>query len=172
MSTPPSRRPAAPKAATKTTTARARPQAWSFQHVEEMFPTALIGRGAGLVGNLGLPTAELSAVEVPLVDGRVLTAGQIMEMTETDAWAVAHHCRLLTEHYPRGMAPGTRHLLMSVSKSLVGSVAGVLAGQGMLDPARRVTDYVPALVASGYAGATVRHLLDMRSGIHFLRELP
>lgn len=143
---------------------------WSFQHVDEIVPTARIGRGAGPVADLGVPTTDLGAVEARLYDGTTLTVAQVMDATETDGWVVAQHGRLLAEHYPRGMAPGTRHLLMSVSKSLVGSVAGVLAGQGLLDPARLVTDYVPALEASGYAGATVRHLLDMRSGIRFSED--
>ncbi|MBB3090854.1 serine hydrolase domain-containing protein [Nocardioides albus] len=143
---------------------------WSFQHVEELFPTALIGRGDGPVGDLGPPAADMSMVEVPLADGRTLTVGQIMEATDTDGWAVARHGRLLTEHYPRGMTTSTRHLLMSVSKSLVGSVAGILAGQDVLDPAKPITHYVPALDASGYRDATVRHLLDMRSGIHFSED--
>ena len=30
-----------------------------------------------------------------------------------------------------------------------------------------MTTFVPALARSGYAGATVRHLLDMRSGVAF-----
>ena len=33
-----------------------------------------------------------------------------------------------------------------------------------------LTHYVPALANSGYAGATVRHLLDMRSGIKFSED--
>jgi CubicO group peptidase (beta-lactamase class C family) len=56
---------------------------------------------------------------------------------------------------------------MSVSKSLVGCVAGVLAGRGQLDPAAPVTAYVPEAGSSGYAGATVRDLLDMRTGVAF-----
>src|SRR5262249_17683059 len=63
--------------------------------------------------------------------------------------------------------PDTVHLLMSVSKSMVATVVGALHGSGALDVDAPVTAYVPALAGSGYAGATVRHLLDMRSGIAF-----
>ena len=38
------------------------------------------------------------------------------------------------------------------------------------DLTRLISDYVPELGESGYAGATVRHLLDMRSGIRFSEE--
>jgi CubicO group peptidase (beta-lactamase class C family) len=56
---------------------------------------------------------------------------------------------------------------MSVSKSLVGCVAGVLADRGLLDPGAPVTAYVPEAGSSGYADATVRNLLDMRTGVAF-----
>ena len=59
---------------------------------------------------------------------------------------------------------------MSVSKSLVGMVVGALVGAGSLDVDAQLTRYVPALAQSGYAGATVRHILDMRSGIKFSED--
>jgi CubicO group peptidase (beta-lactamase class C family) len=59
---------------------------------------------------------------------------------------------------------------MSVTKPLVGCVAAALAGRGILDPAAPLTAYVPELAASGYAGATVRHVLDMRSGVIFSED--
>ena len=59
---------------------------------------------------------------------------------------------------------------MSVSKSLVSLVAGSLWGAGLLHPDAPVTAYVPQLAYSGYAGATVRHLLDMRTGVRFSEE--
>jgi CubicO group peptidase (beta-lactamase class C family) len=77
---------------------------------------------------------------------------------------------VVQESYPHAMAPGTRHLLMSVSKSIVGVVAGRLCDQGDLDPGKDVTAYVPELAASGYSGATVRDVLDMRSGIRFSED--
>ena len=56
---------------------------------------------------------------------------------------------------------------MSVSKSIVGCVAGILADRGVLDPMAPVTTYVPEVARSGYDGATVRDLLDMRTGVAF-----
>ena len=59
---------------------------------------------------------------------------------------------------------------MSMSKSVVGCVAAVLIDRGLLDPDREITAYVPELEASGYAGALVRHVYDMRSGVRFGEE--
>src|SRR6185503_12650256 len=72
--------------------------------------------------------------------------------------------------YPGDLDPGRPHMLYSVSKSIVGSVAAVLIDRGLLDPQSPITAYIPELAASGYAGATVRHVLDMRSGITFSEE--
>jgi CubicO group peptidase (beta-lactamase class C family) len=80
---------------------------------------------------------------------------------------ILHNGRVLAERYHNGMTTGTRHLLMSVSKSIVGCVAAVLADRGLLDPLAPVTGYLPELGASGYAGATIRNLLDMRTGVAF-----
>jgi CubicO group peptidase (beta-lactamase class C family) len=49
----------------------------------------------------------------------------------------------------------------------VAAIVGALHGAGALELDAPVTKYVPALANCGYAGATVRHLLDMRSGIAF-----
>jgi CubicO group peptidase (beta-lactamase class C family) len=143
---------------------------WSFQHVEDLFPTAVISSGQAPAAVLEPVPEEVARIVVAQPDGSRTTVGEVMAATDTDGWIVTRHGKVLTEHYPRGMAPETRHILMSVSKSLVGVVAGALIAGGELDPAKLVTDYVPELADSGYGGATVRHLLDMRSGIRFSED--
>ncbi|OBB96451.1 serine hydrolase domain-containing protein [Mycobacterium sp. 852002-40037_SCH5390672] len=140
---------------------------WSFQHVEEFVPTALISRGAGPTAEL--PAAGAAIAEIPVTgsDGAATTVGAVMAGTATDGWAVAHRGSLVAEQYFDGMEAHTRHLLFSVSKSLVAAVVGALHGTGAIALDAPVTEYVPALANCGYAGATVRHLLDMRSGIAF-----
>lgn len=141
---------------------------WSFQHVDQVLPTTPISRGTGPVAELPLALEDLGEVEIPATEfSEVRSVRSVIDASDTDAWMVLHRGQVLTEEYFNAMAPETEHLLMSVSKSLVGTVAGVLVGSGDLDPARPITDYVPELASSGYAGATVRHILDMRSGIRF-----
>jgi CubicO group peptidase (beta-lactamase class C family) len=144
---------------------------WTFQHVAEFLPTAVISRGTGPVADLPAQPSELS--DIPLYDktnGRRTTVGGVMAATATDGWIVTHRGKVLTEHYYGGMTADTSHLLMSVSKSLIAMVAGALASDGVLDVEAELTTYVPALADSGYAGAAVRHLLDMRSGIAFSED--
>ncbi|ORB76112.1 serine hydrolase domain-containing protein [Mycobacterium scrofulaceum] len=140
---------------------------WSFQHVEDMVPTAVIPRGTGPVAEL--PAAHAPVAELPLTntDGAATTVGAVMAATVTDGWAVAHRGSLVAEEYLDHLRADRRHLLFSVSKSLVGAVVGALHGSGAIELDAPVTDFVPELAGCGYAGATVRHLLDMRSGIRF-----
>lgn len=140
---------------------------WAFRHMREIIPSQLIP--AGPDGGSPLPAAAvpLPDPQVWRLDGSAATAAEVFAGTYTDALVVLHDGRLVAEEYGDGMTAATPHLLMSVSKSVVSCVAGVLAGHGQLDPADQVTDYVPEASSSGYAGATVRDLLDMRTGVAF-----
>ena len=140
---------------------------WSFQHVEDFVPTALISRGTGPAAALPAASAPVAEIPVTSTDGVATTVGAVMASTATDGWAVACRGSMVTEEYLDGLGAQTRHLLFSVSKSLVAAVVGALHGAGAIDLDAPVTRYVAALANCGYAGATVRHLLDMRSGIAF-----
>ena len=138
---------------------------WAFRHMRELIPSQLIAAG----GAAPLPPSSLALPDPPVwrLDGSAATAGEVFAGTYTDALVVLHDGRLVAERYDAGMTAATPHLLMSVSKSIVGCVAGVLADRGLLDPGAPVTAYVPEAEPSGYAGATVRDLLDMRTGVAF-----
>ena len=143
---------------------------WSLQHVQDMVPTAVISRGAGAAATLPAAPAPVADIRVSGTGGVFTTVGTVMAATATDGWAVAHRGSMLAEEYLDGMGARTRHLLFSVSKSMVSAVVGALDGAGAIDLEAPVTAYVPALANCGYAGATVRHLLDMRSGIAFSED--
>jgi CubicO group peptidase (beta-lactamase class C family) len=143
---------------------------WSFQHAREIVPTARVSRGTDAIAELPEDLRLLADVVVPGADGGSTTVGAVIATTYTDGFLVMHDGRMIAEEYPAGMAADALHLLMSVTKSLVGSVAGILVDQDVLDPTALLTTYVPALAVSGYAGATVRHVLDMRSGIMFSED--
>ncbi|BBZ71094.1 serine hydrolase domain-containing protein [Mycobacterium paraseoulense] len=143
---------------------------WSFQHVDDMVPTALISRGTGPAAELPAVPAPVAEIALTTTDGAPTTVGAVMAATVTDGWAVAHRGSLVAEEYLDHLRADRRHLLFSVSKSMVAAVVGALHGSGAIQPDAPVTKYVPALSNCGYAGATVRHLLDMRSGIAFSED--
>ena len=148
---------------------------WSFSHMRELVPTQRISRGSGPV--TPLPASPRPASPRPLgkialhrVDGTRASVDEVLEDTYTDATVVVHGGRVVLERYAGETAPGTPHLLMSISKSVVGCVVGNLVERGLLSPAHLVTDHVPELGQSGYRGASLRDILDMRSGVEFSED--
>ncbi len=139
---------------------------WAFQHVRDLVPTARIRRGDGPVWRFPHAERDLSRIRFRNA-GRDLTVGDLLDRTWTDGFLVLHRGRIVTERYFNGMTPDTPHLLMSVSKSVTSTVAGILAGRGELDVAAPVTSIVPELAGTSFEGATVQQLLDMRTGTRF-----
>ncbi len=138
---------------------------WSFRHMREIIPTHPIPAG-GSPRPLAVREQDLGGIPVQLADGPS-TVARVLDSTFTDGLLVLHDGVVVTERYFAGMTAATRHLVMSVSKSIVGCVAGVLVERGQLDPRAGVTDYVPEVAGSGYHGASVRDVLDMRTGVAF-----
>ncbi len=140
---------------------------WAFRHMRELIPSQVIPAGPRGPGALPASPALVGNPPVTRLDGSTVTVEDVLAGTFTDAWVVLQDGGLVAERYFAGMTAGTRHLLMSVSKSIVGCVAGTLAGRGLLDTGAPVTAYVPEVASSGYAGASIRNLLDMRTGVAF-----
>ena len=143
---------------------------WSFSHMRELVPTQRISRGSGPV--TPLPTSPLALGKIALhrVDGTRASVDEVLEDTYTDATVVVHGGRVVLERYAGETAPATPHLLMSISKSVVGCVVGNLVERGLLSPSHLVTEHVPELEQSGYRGASLRDILDMRYGVEFSED--
>ncbi len=140
---------------------------WAFHHVREIVPSADIPNDPDNVWVLRESLLDLEGLPVRLDDSETVNLPAVLEETETDAFVVLQGGAVVFERYANGMTRHTPHILMSVSKSMLGLLAGILADQGTLEIDRLATDYVPELVGTAYEGATVRHLLDMRVGVAF-----
>lgn len=163
---------------------------YSFRHVNQVFEPKTIHNilNGGPTADLAeAKVADLDQITVTLPDNSKPTVRHIIDATDTDGWMVLHHGRVVIEEYPGDnpyddeypgkMPEDTEHLLMSVTKSLTGTLAGILQHMPsevegrdfVLQPGDLVTDYVDPqeLGTSAYLGATVREVLDMRSAIKF-----
>lgn len=142
---------------------------WAFQHVSELVPTARIHRGHR-VSSLPAASGTLDDFAFTGPDGQQTTFGQMIEDTYTDGILVWKDGKVLHESYHNNMTPRSIHLLQSVSKSVTSATAGCLIGQGLLDPAQPVTDYLPELADTAWNGATLQHVLDMTSGTRYSED--
>jgi CubicO group peptidase (beta-lactamase class C family) len=140
---------------------------WAFQHVREILPTAEVWRGSGRESVLPQMPQDLGGIAFERLNGTQSTIEAFLDDSYTDGFLVLHKGHIVFERYFNGMSERTLHLSQSVAKSVTGAAAGCLVAQGVLDPARPLTHYLPELAASAYQGATVQHVLDMTSGVSF-----
>lgn len=144
---------------------------WAFLNLDRVLPTARIPAADE---HVSLPREDRPVLDtqVPRHDGsnRIQThtsAREVLADTWTDGFILMKDGVVVAEEYQGLMEPGTRHLLMSVTKTVVGVVASILADRGLLPPRAVVDDIIPELAESGFAGARVRDVLDMRTGVRF-----
>lgn len=98
------------------------------------------------------------------------SAASVLQQSHTDGFMVLHDGAVVAEQYGPISSAASRHIIFSVSKSVTGTLAGVLVERGKLDPEARVSRYVPEIAGSAYGDATVRNLLDMTVSIRFVED--
>jgi CubicO group peptidase (beta-lactamase class C family) len=143
---------------------------WAFHHVRELVPSAEIENDPAAIRLLPSDHQDLAQLRIDPDSGESLSFEQFLQQTDTDAIVILRGGRLIYERYFNGMKPSSPHILMSVSKSLLGLLAGRLAGRGALDVDAHVTRYLPEARGTGFEGASVRQLLDMRTGLDFVED--
>ena len=149
--------PAEPKRASLANWRKAPYCHWAFHHVREIIPSAEILNNPADVWELERGTMDMSGLDL----------ADAMVQTECDAVVILHKNKIIHESYRNGMTERDPHILMSVSKSMLGLVAGILFERGELAEDDLITKHVPEVTHTAYAGATIRELLDMRAGVLF-----
>ena len=106
---------------------------WSFQHVREILPTTEVWRGSGIVREFASRERNLDDLAVVDSAGVPTTLAGHLDETYTDGFLVLKDGAIAYERHFNGMGQRTPHLSQSVAKSFTGTVAGILAGRGILD---------------------------------------
>jgi CubicO group peptidase (beta-lactamase class C family) len=120
------------------------------------------------------PAAErtdLDTITVRTHDGGWITWAEYMESRRLRAFLVIRNDTILYERYRAGVADSTRIGSYSMAKAFTSALLGLALADGTVgsldDP---VTAYLPELARNpAYDGVTLRHLLEMRSGIEYRR---
>ncbi|MCV2883635.1 beta-lactamase family protein [Aestuariibacter sp. AA17] len=72
------------------------------------------------------------------------------------------------EEYFQGHEESKLHISWSMGKSFVSALIGIAIDEGYIKSIeQQITDYVPELVGSAYDGVTIKHALQMSSGVRF-----
>jgi CubicO group peptidase (beta-lactamase class C family) len=145
---------------------------WSVSHFRQLMPTVNVSRGLGAPAILERALRDdIDALRfTPLGAAQAMGWSESLKANYTDGIVVLHKGQIVYERYFGVLRPEGQHGAMSVTKSFVGTLAAMLAADGLLDPSRRVADYVPELASSAFGSATVRQLMDMTTGIRFSED--
>lgn len=145
---------------------------WSFSNIRQVLPSTNVSRGLG--APVALPRAEredLDAVSfTPLGRSEPMTWRQAFDANFTDGVVVLHKGRIVYERYGGALKPEGQHIAWSVTKSVFGTLGAMLVAEGKLEPDAPVSRYVPELKDSAFGDATVRQLLDMRTGLKYSED--
>lgn len=142
---------------------------WSFQNVAEFVPVADLPHGGGETEPS--PGADaLAELRLTSPDGRELTALEHLTVSHGDAFVAMRDGRLVAEWQAPHCDAARPHIVFSVTKSVTGLLAGIAAGDGLLDPEAPVSDYVASQPGSAFADARVRDLLDMTVSLRFVED--
>lgn len=140
---------------------------WSFQNELKLNYTADMWRGDGPVAGFAYDPRDIGQVPYQNRLGQQFTFNDMVELSYTDGIVVLHQGKIIYERYLNGMQPHTLHAWASCSKSTVGTLAALLAYEGLFDPDAEVATYLPELNQSGFGDATIRQVMDMTTAVRF-----
>jgi len=140
----------------------------SHSHLDEIFEPRVVRRAAR-------PSALARATAVPDItytfQGERRTLDDYLARHPTTGLLVARDDTILVERYQYGRNDRHRLTSWSMAKTLTAMLVGIAIAEGRIrsvdDPAER---YVPGLAGTEYGRTSLRHLLQMSSGVKFVEE--
>jgi CubicO group peptidase (beta-lactamase class C family) len=140
----------------------------SQSHLDQVFEGRRV-RGAAAPSALGRAAAE------PVIryerEGQTLTLDDYLARHPTTGLIIARDDTILVERYQYGRNDRHRFTSWSMAKTVTAMLLGIAIAEGRI---RSVDDraevYVPALAGTEYGRTSLRHLLQMSSGVRFREE--
>jgi CubicO group peptidase (beta-lactamase class C family) len=143
---------------------------WAFQHVRELVPSGEISRGDGPVWQLDRNPVNLMQTGFTTSAGIETDVQGFLEATQADGFLVMHNAKIVTEHYTNDFTAACPHILMSVSKSLTATLAGLFVCEDRINTDTRVAEVIPEIKGSAFEDCTLQHILDMTVGVDFSED--
>jgi len=142
-------------------------QQYSYRNMELIFPTRAVSRMAGSPH----PLYELTSSPLDLSTFRYTFQGasysleDFINRNRVAGLIVVKDGRILVERYNFGHAAASKWTSFSVAKSVTSMLVGVAVRDGHLTLDDPLTQYLPQLLNTAYEGVTIRHLMQMSSGV-------
>ena len=140
----------------------------SHSHLDEIFDSRVARRAAH-------PSELMRATSVPDItytfENQTRTLEDYLARHPTTGLLVARGDTILVERYQYGRTDRQRFTSWSMGKTVTAMLIGIAIAEGHIrsvdDPAER---YVPELAGTEYGRTSLRHLLQMSSGVKFVEK--
>lgn len=140
----------------------------TFRNIDRLFPTRTVSRGKDKL------VKQFSYHPLPLDDMTIETDQGDYDLFDyvarnrVTALLVARDGKIVREQYEYGNGPETRWMSMSMAKSVSTTLVGAAIRDGFIDSLDdQLSKYLPSLAGSSYDGVSVKHLLQMTSGVRW-----
>jgi len=146
---------------------------WTVCHFRELLPTEQVSRGIGAPVPFEYDLDETAIDTVtfrPMGSRDKMTWKESLAANYTDGMLILHGGKVVYEGYFGCLDEIGKHGAMSMTKSLTGLLAEMLVVEGKLDDTALVSTIVPELADSAFGNATVRHVMDMTTGLAYSED--
>jgi len=97
-----------------------------------------------------------------------LTLSEFLKSTSTTGFIALVNGTLIDERYFHGSRPAALNAGFSMTKSVVSALVGAAIDDGAIASVEdHITRYIPELTSPTYTGVTIKHVLQMSSGVKF-----
>ena len=136
----------------------------TFRNIDRLFPTRVVKRGSH---SYPLPISDTPFENFRFVSkGKTYDLYDFISLNRVSGLLIIKNGEVAFEKYFLGNSEQTRWMSMSVVKSMTATLVGAAIKDGFINSIDdQVTDYLPQFLGSAYEGVTVRHLLQMTSGV-------
>ena len=136
----------------------------TFRNIDRLFATRTVARGK-TVSMLPLSKQPLQDFAYS-VNGQTYDLFDVLSMNRVSGLLIIHRGEIVFEKYLLGNDQHTRWMSMSVVKSITASLIGAAIQDGHINSIDDlIVNYLPRFKGTAYDGVTVKHLLQMSSGV-------
>ncbi|HSG57850.1 MAG TPA: serine hydrolase [Paracoccaceae bacterium] len=136
--------------------------AFTFRNTHDVFAFRTVAAPAEA---RELAQGQAMALPAAMVDGAEADYAAWADRTFTNAFLVLKDGAVVFEDYRNRMTADTPHIAFSMTKTITAMLMGQALERGEIDSLDDLASkYVPALATGAYGRATLRNILEMRSG--------
>lgn len=145
---------------------------WSVVNMRKLMPTTEISKKLATPQPFSYDLDENidELTFLPWGEKDTMTWKESLDKNYTDGMLILHKGKIVYEDYFSVMNETKVHAVFSVTKSFVGTLAGILIAEGKLDETKTASYYVPELKNSAFGDATVRQILDMTTSVEYSED--